>query len=97
MFAQSSEVEVAKVLAEQHEQVKALMAQVLSSPSQDRRGGFDQLRSLLAAHEAAESEVVHRLARRDLGTDDDVVAERLAEEEQAATAVAGAGTARHRQ
>jgi len=86
MSAESSEV--VKVLTEQHEELKALMARVRSSSEQDRKGGFDQLRCLLAAHEAAESEVVHRVACRDLGTDDHVVTERLAEEDQAGTAVA---------
>jgi len=79
--------EVLSVLSEQHEQLKALMQQVVSCPVQDRRAAFDDVRHLLAAHEAAEVEVVHPLARRDLGTRDAVVAARLAEEDEAGAAI----------
>lgn len=79
--------EVLSVLSAQHEQLKALMQQVVSCPVQDRQAAFDDVRHLLAAHEAAEAEVVHPLARRDLGTRDAVVTARLAEEDEAGAAI----------
>jgi hypothetical protein len=85
MSADSSKV--VTVLTEQHEQVKTLMEQVLSAQPRDRRAAFDLLRCFLASHEAAEAEVVHSLARLDLGTDDEVVTERLAEEDEAGKAI----------
>lgn len=85
MSADSSHV--VTVLTEQHEQVKHLMEHVLSSRDRDRKAAFDQLRCLLASHEAAEIEVVHSLASRDLGSHDEVVAERLAEEDEAGKAI----------
>ena len=79
--------EVLSVLSGQHEQLKALMQLVVSCPAQDRQAAFDDVRHLLAAHEAAEVEVVHPLARRDLGTQDAVVTARLAEEDEAVAAI----------
>ena len=87
--------EVLSVLSEQHEQLKALMQQVVSCPVQDRQEVFDDVRHLLAAHEAAEVEVVHPLARRDLGPGDAVVAARLAEGGRSWRSDRETGTAGH--
>ncbi|MHB1774047.1 MAG: hemerythrin domain-containing protein [Acidimicrobiales bacterium] len=75
-------------MTEQHAQVKNLMEHVLSSQDRDRQAAFDRLRCLLAAHEAAEIEVVHSLASRDLGSDNEVVTKRLAEEDEAGKVIA---------
>ena len=79
--------EVLSVLSGQHEQLKALMHQVVSCPVHDRQEVFDDVRHLLAAHEAAEAEVVHPLAHRVLHTQAAVVTARLAEEDEAGAAI----------
>lgn len=80
--------EVLSVLTEQHELLKTLMKRVGGAPDEDRQAAFDDLRHLLVAHEAAEEEVLHPLAREDLGSDDEIVSERLSEEAQAGKAIA---------
>jgi hemerythrin superfamily protein len=80
--------DVVSVLSGQHEHLKALMTQVLSSNGPTRQSAFDQVCFTLAAHEAAEAEVIHPLARHDLSAGQDaVVTDRLAEEDQAGAAV----------
>lgn len=80
--------QVTTVLNEQHEQLKELMGQVISSHGKDRQVAFTQVRHLVASHEGAEEEILHRLARTDLGSDDEVVTARLAEEDEAGQAIA---------
>lgn len=76
------------ILTAQHEHLKALMSKVLSSNGAGRQEAFDQVRYTLAAHEAAEAEVLHPLARADVPAGEDaVVTDRLAEEEEAGAAV----------
>lgn len=76
--------DVTAVLTDQHQQIMTITKQVVSAQGQDRRAAFDQARVLLAAHDAAEDEVVHAIVRQDHGSDADVVNQRLAEEEDAA-------------
>ncbi|MGI8762061.1 MAG: hemerythrin domain-containing protein [Jatrophihabitantaceae bacterium] len=75
------------VLSGQHQQAKAAMELVATSSGPDRRTAFTQLCYLLAAHEAAEEETLHRMGSIDLGADKDVVTARLGEEEEAGTAI----------
>ncbi len=71
------------VLLAQHEQIKAMFAQVMAASGHERRECFEDLVRLLAVHEAAEEELVHPLARRDAAAGDAVVKSRLEEEKQA--------------
>jgi hypothetical protein len=59
-------VDVADILTAQHEHLKTLMSNVFSSTGAERHEAFDQVRYTLAAHEAAEAEVMSAPALRDL-------------------------------
>jgi hypothetical protein len=79
---------VIAILTEQHGHLKTLMSKVLAGNCAYRQEAFDQVRYTLAAHEAAEAEVLHPLARGDVPAGDDaVVTDRLAEEDEAGAAV----------
>jgi hemerythrin superfamily protein len=75
--------DVVSFLKRQHEQIKALFEQVMSSSGAAREEAFTDLRRLLAVHETAEEEVVHPRARRELQNGDGIVAARLNEENEA--------------
>jgi hemerythrin superfamily protein len=75
--------DVVAFLTAQHEQIKQLFADVLSSKGDDRREKFTTLRRLLAVHETAEEEVVHPRARREIDDGERIVEERLSEENEA--------------
>jgi hemerythrin superfamily protein len=80
--------DVVAILTAQHEHVKTLMTKVLATSGAERHEAFDQVRYTLAAHEAAEAEVLHPLARADVPAGDDaVVTDRLAEEDEAGAAI----------
>jgi hemerythrin superfamily protein len=80
--------DVVSFLLSQHEQIKTLLGQVLESTGDKREEAFTQLRRLLAVHETAEEEIVHPKARRALDNGDDVVSERLEEENEGKQALA---------
>jgi hemerythrin superfamily protein len=48
----------------QHEEIKALFAQVLEAQDAKREGLFTQLKTLLTVHEAAEEKIVHSEAKK---------------------------------
>jgi hemerythrin superfamily protein len=78
------EEDVVDLLLAQHAQVEQLFLLVIGSTGQTRRDAFDDLVKLLAAHETAEEEVLHPLARTlPGGGGDAMVDERLDEERQA--------------
>lgn len=80
-----SPTEVVNFLVEQHERIKTLFDDALSTSGPDRDEAFLQLRRLLAIHETAEETIVHPRARQELPGGRDVVEARLAEEHQAKT------------
>ncbi|MER6591919.1 hemerythrin domain-containing protein [Micromonospora purpureochromogenes] len=77
------EEDVVDLLLAQHARVEQLFLLVIGSTGDNRREAFDDLVRLLAAHETAEAEVVHPLARTLPGGDDAMVDDRLDEERQA--------------
>ncbi len=79
----TSGTDVVSFLKGQHEQVKALFEQVISSAGEERSKAFSSLRRMLAVHETAEEEIVHPAARRALPNGEAIVRQRLHEENQA--------------
>ncbi|TDC44144.1 hemerythrin domain-containing protein [Micromonospora sp. KC213] len=78
------EEDVVDLLLAQHARIEQLFLLVIGGTGDIRREAFDDLVKLLAAHETAEEEVVHPLARGlPGGGGDAMVDERLAEERQA--------------
>ncbi|MEH0982486.1 hemerythrin domain-containing protein [Micromonospora sp. CPCC 205556] len=77
------EEDVVDLLLAQHAQVEQLFLLVIGSTGDTRREAFDDLVKLLAAHETAEEEVIHPLARTLPGGNDALVDDRLDEERQA--------------
>lgn len=75
--------DVVGFLKAQHEQIKALFAQVASSTGSEREEHFVELRRLLAVHETAEEEVVHPRAKQELPDGESIVRARLEEENEA--------------
>ena len=73
--------DIVDYLVDQHMSIRDLAADVLVSSGDQRRQAFDELLRLLSVHETAEEEVVHPVARRQLG--DDLVGDRLEEEREA--------------
>jgi hemerythrin superfamily protein len=73
--------DVIELLLQQHDEIKALFAQVKSARGDARQEAFQALVRLLAVHESAEEQVVHPAARHDVG--DAVVDARLQEESEA--------------
>jgi hemerythrin superfamily protein len=86
--APRSGTDVTEFLTQQHEQIKSLFAETLSSSGEQREQAFFGLRRLLAVHETAEEEVVHPRAKRKLSDGADIVAARLHEEHEAKTVLA---------
>jgi iron-sulfur cluster repair protein YtfE (RIC family) len=78
--------DVVEVLLAQHGRVRELIAEVIDAQGEERRRPFDELRTLLAVHEAAEESIVHPVSHQ---TDDGEVADaRIAEEHDAAKEIA---------
>ncbi|MEU7848987.1 hemerythrin domain-containing protein [Micromonospora parva] len=78
------EEDVVDLLLAQHAQIEQLFLLVIGGTGDTRRDAFDDLVKLLAAHETAEEEVVHPLARTlSGGGDDAMVDDRLDEERRA--------------
>jgi hemerythrin superfamily protein len=80
--------DVVSFLKEQHEQIKALFAKVSGSTGSEREEAFVQLRRLLAVHETAEEEIVHPRAATVLSDGEQIVKQRLHEENEAKQALA---------
>jgi len=78
-----SGTDVVAFLKEQHEQVKTMFENVLSSSGKERETAFYALRRMLAVHETAEEEIVHPAARRALPDGEQIVNARLQEENEA--------------
>lgn len=79
-------VSVIGLLLEQHTRIRELFAQVGSSQGAAKQAAFDQLRELLAVHEAGEEMVLRPVSKRVAG--DGVAQARNDEEKQAAAALA---------
>jgi hemerythrin superfamily protein len=79
--------EVIGFLEEQHQEIKALFVKVIGARGRAREQAFVELRRLMAVHETAEEEVVHPAAKRALVDGEEVVAERLHEENEAKKAL----------
>ncbi|MBM0203134.1 hemerythrin domain-containing protein [Micromonospora sp. NPDC051227] len=78
------EEDVVDLLLAQHAQIEQLFLLVIGGTGDTRRDAFDDLVKLLAAHETAEEEIVHPLARTlPGGGGDAMVDDRLDEERQA--------------
>ncbi len=75
--------DVVSFLKAQHQEIRALFDQVLTSTGKAREESFYELRRLLAVHETAEEEVVHPQARSTLSDGKEVVDARLQEEHDA--------------
>lgn len=82
-YGQMPAEDVVAYLVAQHTEIRGLMRTVVSTAGQQRRDAFGRLVHLLSVHEAAEEEVVHPVARRNLDAGEDMVAARLAEENEA--------------
>ncbi|WP_052411414.1 hemerythrin domain-containing protein [Streptomyces sp. NRRL S-118] len=81
--------DVVAFLTEQHARIRRLFDDVAGSRGPERAERFGELVRLLAAHEAAEEEIVHPFARGRIDGGEPVVEQRL-EEEQAARRAVGA-------
>ena len=75
--------DVVDLLLDQHNQIKALLAQVTSAKGTDKRDAFEDLVRLLAVHESAEEEIVHPSARHAMDGGNEIVQARRREEDQA--------------
>ncbi|MEU0568264.1 hemerythrin domain-containing protein [Nonomuraea sp. NPDC005983] len=75
--------DVVDLLLNQHEEIKRLFTEVENAAPDDRAEAFQRLVRLLAVHETAEEEIVHPYTRHKLDDGDEVVGERLAEENAA--------------
>jgi hemerythrin superfamily protein len=74
--------DVVQFLTTQHQQVRALLDEVLATTGEERQRCFDDVRELLARHETAEEMIVRPLTRK-APDGDDVAAARMAEENEA--------------
>jgi hemerythrin superfamily protein len=82
-MTQTQDQDVVDLLLEQHDQIKSLFSQLKMAEGDQKRELFEDLVRLLAVHESAEEEVVHPTARRKLTGGDEVVEQRLREEDEA--------------
>ncbi|RKT56155.1 hemerythrin domain-containing protein [Saccharothrix australiensis] len=81
--APDREADVVELLIGQHMQIRDLFAEVQAASGARRDDAFARLVRLLAVHETAEEMVVHPAARRGIDGGDAIVADRLAEENEA--------------
>ncbi len=65
--AQLPEGDVVRILLDQHARIKDLFGQVRRATGKRKRDAFDELRRLLAVHEAAEEMIVRPLTRSAAG------------------------------
>jgi hemerythrin-like domain-containing protein len=83
MTAVETERDVVELLIEQHDEIRSLLSEVRQVQGPAKQEVFQELTRLLAVHETAEEAVVHPVARRKLDGGDDVVDQRLEEEDRA--------------
>src|SRR4051794_13699273 len=81
----TSTEDIVAYLTEQHELFKSVLPTVLQLDGAERAERFQQVRALLAVHEALEQEVIHPKASLDAG--EQVMHERLNEEAAAEKAI----------
>ncbi|MEO3745377.1 hemerythrin domain-containing protein [Plantactinospora sp. B5E13] len=75
--------DVMDLLVDQHNQIKTLFGQLHRAQGTEKRELFESLVRLLAVHESAEEIVVHPTARKKIDRGQQVVDQRLQEEDQA--------------
>jgi hemerythrin superfamily protein len=75
--------DVVDVLLEQHDEIKSLFSEIPRVQGAAKQELFEDLVRLLAVHETAEETVVHPVARRRLDEGEQVVEQRLEEEDRA--------------
>ncbi|WP_372351680.1 hemerythrin domain-containing protein [Streptomyces sp. KL116D] len=75
--------DVVELLRQQHVRIRALFEEVTATKGEERKASFHELVRLLAVHETAEEEVVHPFARKNIDGGEQVVKDRVAEEEKA--------------
>ena len=80
--------DVVDILHAQHQRIQDVIGRTLAAAGREKRELFEGLVRLMAVHEVAEEELVHPLARRELGEQRQVVDERLHEERQLKRALA---------
>jgi hemerythrin superfamily protein len=78
-----TERDVVDLLLEQHDEIKSLFSELRQAHGAAKQELFDDLVRLLAVHETAEESVVHPVARRKLEAGEQVVEQRLEEEDRA--------------
>ena len=83
----TSSEDIIDILLAQHHQIKLLFDQIGKAQGEHRDKLFGELVGLLAVHESVEESLVHPLAERKLDVGD-AVRERMAEEQDAKTALA---------
>jgi hemerythrin superfamily protein len=74
--------DVIEFLLAQHQQVRRLLDDVLSSAGEERKRAFDDVREMLARHETAEEMIVHPLTRKAPGGEE-IANSRMEEENKA--------------
>ena len=82
--ARLPEGDVVRLLLLQHARIRELFAEVADATGEQRKHAFDELRALLAVHEAAEELIVRPVAKKTAGKDE---AEARNEEEKEASKV----------
>ncbi|MCT9114103.1 hemerythrin domain-containing protein [Streptomyces mirabilis] len=73
--------DVVFLLEEQHQTIRLLLAKVLDETGTERRESFRDLMQRLIVHETTEEEIVHPYARHTIVNGEQLVADRLLEEE----------------
>lgn len=74
--------DVVDILQAQHQRIQDAIGKTVAATGREKRELFEGLVKLIAVHEVAEEELVHPLARRQMGPGQQVVDERLHEEQQ---------------
>jgi hemerythrin superfamily protein len=80
--------DVIALLLGQHMRIRDLFDEVRTTTGSARQDAFERLVWMLAVHETAEEQIVHPQAKRHAAGGAEIVAERLAEENQAKEALA---------
>ncbi len=75
--------DVVELLKAQHTRIRDLLDEVAAAKGEERKQHFQDLVRLLAVHETAEEEVVHPFARKNIDGGEQIVKDRIQEEENA--------------
>lgn len=75
--------DVVELLKAQHTRIRDLLDKVVATEGEERKQYFHELVRLLAVHETAEEEVVHPFARKNIDGGEQIVKDRIQEEERA--------------